>query len=81
MSTIETVVAEIALMRRDFAALVHAITPWIGTDEMKLRYGVKDPKTLVAMELRGEIPLRAKGRWNRAEVMQWEAAQSMRRAA
>lgn len=74
MSTIEKVVAELALMRRELAGLVQVVSPWISSEEMGNRYRVKDPKTLVAMERRGEIPIRAHGRWNRAEVMQWEAA-------
>jgi len=74
VNNIEQMAQEMRMMRRELASVVQAVTPWIGSDEMKLRYGVKDPKTLAAMEVRGEIPTRSHGRWNRAEVMQWEAA-------
>lgn len=80
MSTIEKVIAELALMRRELAGLVQVVSPWISSEEMRSRYGIKDPGTLAKMEQRGEIPIRSHGRWNRAEVMQWEAASNMRGA-
>jgi hypothetical protein len=66
--------AEVALMRRELAALVQTISPWVSSEEMYGRYKVKDPHTLRAMERRGDIPMRVRGRWLRAELMQWEAA-------
>lgn len=56
----------------EVAHLAAAQLPWVTTTEMCQRYNVT-PKTLTAMELRGDIPARHKGRWNRAELLTWEA--------
>ena len=64
--------AEISNLRREVCALAQLLSPYIDQSEMQTRYGVTS-KTLLAMERRGEIPERVKGRWVRAEVVQWEA--------
>ena len=55
-------------------ALISALSPYIGQEEMQARYGVTG-QTLLAMERRGEIPTRVKGRWSRAEVLANECEQ------
>jgi predicted DNA-binding transcriptional regulator AlpA len=65
--------SEIELLRREVAALVSNLSPFIGQEEMQARYGVTS-KTLLAMERRKEIPTRVRGRWLRSEVLDWEAA-------
>ena len=60
-------------LQREVMHLVAQQMPWLTTAEMCQRYSVT-PKTLTAMELRGEIPTRQKGRWNRAELLAWELA-------
>ena len=66
-----TLAHNIIQMRAELTQLAQSLAPWITLDEMCSRYKVTG-KTLLAMERRGEIPLRIRGRWNRAEVMQWE---------
>lgn len=58
---------------QEVARLVDLQSPWITNEEMCQRYSVT-PKTLTAMEKRGDIPTRARGRWLRSELLQWEAA-------
>lgn len=65
--------SEIELLRREFAALVASLSPYIGQEEMQARYQVTG-QTLLAMERRNEIPTRARGRWIRTEVLAWECA-------
>lgn len=72
MSTLESLETSVRQLRNEVATLAQTMSPWITSDEMCRRYGVT-VKTLAAMERREEIPLRVHGRWNRAEVMQWEA--------
>lgn len=69
----EVAVLEIQRMRVEFARLVESLSPWLSTEEMCARYTCT-PQTLRNMERRGDIPTRANGRWNRIELMQWEAA-------
>lgn len=59
-------------LRQEVTALINAVSPYIGQDEMQARYGVCS-KTLTAMERRGEIPFRVRGRWKRTDVMAYEA--------
>ena len=63
---------ELQRMRREFSALVASLSPWIGMEEMKARYGVIG-KTLLEMERRKQIPERVNGRWLRSEVIAWES--------
>jgi hypothetical protein len=72
MSTIEHQIAQLTRAVQDLAS---QMSPWISTQEMCKRYDCT-PKTLNAMERRGDIPWRVKGRWNRAEVIEWEARQA-----
>lgn len=65
--------AELKQIRQELAYIARALSPWIEMAEMCQRYGVCS-KTLLAMERRGDIPARVRGRWNRAEVMQVETA-------
>lgn len=65
---------EIRILREAVAALVAQLSPYIGQDEMQSRYGVTG-QTLLAMERRGEIPTRVKGRWLRVDVLQHECQQ------
>lgn len=69
----DAAVLEIQRMRVEFARLVESLSPWLSTEEMCARYTCT-PQTLRNMERRGTIPTRSNGRWNRTEVMQWEAA-------
>lgn len=69
----EAAVLEIQRMRVEFARLVESLSPWLSMDEMCARYKCTT-QTLRDMERRGDIPKRSNGRWNRIEVMQWEAA-------
>jgi len=75
LSTLETIETSVRQLREEVATLALSLSPWIGMDEMCRRYGVTS-KTITAMERRGEIPVRVHGRWNRAEVMQWEAQET-----
>ena len=67
---------ELQSLRREVAALLANLSPYIGREEMEARYGVGSA-TLLAMERRKEIPLRHRGRWIRTEVLQWESARNM----
>lgn len=69
MTDIEKRLAHLTTAVTQLAALM---SPWITTPEMCTRYDCT-PKTLAAMERRGEIPWRVAGRWNRAEVLEWES--------
>ena len=64
--------SDLEKLRREVAGLVAALSPWISMEEMQARYIVCS-KTLLAMERRGDIPTRVKGRWSRADVMEWES--------
>lgn len=64
-------IAELRQLRETVKTLVNALSPYIEQAEMQTRYGVTG-QTLLAMERRKEIPQRTKGRWVRAEVMEWE---------
>ena len=66
---------DIERLRKEVAGLVAALSPWIMTPEMCSRYDCC-PKTLNRMERSGDIPWRIKGRWKRADVMDWEAKQT-----
>jgi hypothetical protein len=63
------------LLTREVSRLTELLSPWVSIDEMCKRYNVT-PKTLTAMERRGDIPERTKGRWNRSELQQWEQRRS-----
>ena len=65
----------VAMLTREVSKLALMLSPWVTTDEMCQRYGCT-PQTLTNMERRGDIPTRANGRWNRIELMQWEAARN-----
>lgn len=67
--------SEIELLRREIATLVANLSPYIGQEEMQARYSVTG-QTLLAMERRGEIPTRARGRWLRTEVLAWESVRN-----
>ncbi|MEH3087679.1 MAG: hypothetical protein PGN26_14360 [Xylophilus ampelinus] len=56
---------------REVSNLSQQLSPWVGVAEMEKRYGVT-LKTLTAMERRGDLPLRHKGRWSRVELIEWE---------
>jgi hypothetical protein len=60
------------LLLREVQSLVKNQSPWIDQDEMIERYKCTRP-TLAAMERRGEIPTRVNAKWNRAEVIEFEA--------
>jgi hypothetical protein len=63
---------ELKMLRREVVNLVSQLSPYIGMEEMQARYNVCG-KTLLAMERRGEIPQRHRGRWLRSEVLAREA--------
>jgi hypothetical protein len=63
--------SEVELLKREVSALIAALSPYIGQDEMQSRYGVTG-QTLLNMERRGDIPTRSRGRWSRADVLAWE---------
>ena len=67
----DSAVIELARLRKEVAALVMQLAPWIGMEEMCSRYSVSS-KTVLAMERRGDIPMRARGRWRRSEVLEYE---------
>lgn len=66
---------ELKQLRREVANLAALLSPWITTTEMCQRYDCT-PKTLANMERRGDLPWRVKGRWNRAEIIEWESRQA-----
>lgn len=66
---------QIAVNPRDLEAVMAACAPWVSIDEMCQRYRVASPKTICAMEQRGEIPKRKGRLWSRVQLMQWEAEQ------
>ena len=66
--------SDLEKLRREVAAMVAAMSPWIMTPEMCARYDCCI-KTLNRMERANEIPWRVKNRWSRAEVMAWENKQ------
>ena len=63
--------SEVELLKREVSALIAALSPYIGQEEMQARYSVTG-QTLLAMERRGEIPTRVGGRWLRADVLEHE---------
>ena len=65
--------SELELLRREVASLIANLSPYIGQEEMQARYQVTG-QTLLAMERRGEIPARSRGRWLRCEVLAMECA-------
>jgi hypothetical protein len=73
MNELLVTAAELKHLRQELAFIARAISPWIEMAEMCQRYGVCS-KTMLAMERRGDIPARVRGRWKREEVMQAEAA-------
>jgi len=68
----ESATLELQIMRREFAALLANLSPWVSTDEMCARYDCT-PKTLNNMERDGRIPFRKRGKWNRVELVNWES--------
>lgn len=71
----DTATLEIRNLRKEVAALIASLSPFIGQEEMQTRYGVTG-QTLLAMERRKEIPTRVRGRWSRREVLEWESAKA-----
>ena len=67
----DSAVIELQQLRREVVSLMAMLSPYIGQEEMQARYGVTG-QTLLAMERRGEIPYRQRGRWSRTEVIDWE---------
>lgn len=67
----EEAVIELRQLREQVAALMDCLTPFVGTDEMCKRYRCT-AQTLLAMEKRGEIPFRVRGRWLRSELLEWQ---------
>lgn len=65
--------AAVNILAAQVARLSAVLAPWVGSDEMLARYDVTI-KTLAAMEKRGEIPYRVRGRWLRSELLEWELA-------
>ena len=78
ISEIRQLRSELSALRVEFAKLASLLSPWIGTDEMRARYGVT-LKTLTEWERSGKIPCRVHGRWNRTQVLEWESAQKPNR--
>lgn len=68
----ESAMIELQIMRREFAALLANLSPWVSTDEMCARYDCT-PKTLNNMERDGRIPFRKRGKWNRVDLVNWES--------
>lgn len=68
----ESAVLEVRRLSMEVERLIASLSPWLSTEEMCARYSCT-PQTLRNMERRGDIPTRTNGRWNRSEVMQWEA--------
>lgn len=68
----ESATLELQIMRREFAALLANLSPWVSTDEMCARYDCT-PKTLNNMERDGRIPFRKRGKWDRVELVNWES--------
>ena len=64
-------VMELRQLREQVAALMDCLTPFVSTDEMCKRYNCT-AQTLAAMEKRGEIPFRVRGRWLRSELLEWQ---------
>lgn len=64
-------VMELRQLREQVAALMDCLTPFVSTDEMCKRYNCT-AQTLTAMEKRGEIPFRVRGRWLRSELLEWQ---------
>lgn len=69
----ESAILEIKKMRLEMERMIASLSPWLSVEEMCARYDCT-PQTLRNMERRGDIPTRCKGRWDRQEVMQWEAS-------
>lgn len=65
----------VLLLAREVSRLTELLSPYVGTDEMCVRYDCTG-QTLTAMERRGDIPQRVKGRWSRSELQQWEQRRS-----
>ena len=76
MSVTESVFALAAELRR----LQQQVAPWVGMDEMCIRYDCT-PATIRAMERRGDIPARVKGRWYRPQLCEWESRVARRTGA
>lgn len=68
----DTATLEIRNLRREVAALIASLSPFVGTDEMCKRYDCTS-KTLHNMERDGRIPFRKSGKWNRVELLKWES--------
>ena len=62
---------QVARLTEKITRLIEHQAPWTGMDEMQARYDVTS-KTSLAMEKRGDIPTRVRGRWLRTEVTVWE---------
>ena len=73
VSSSPSLLSVVNLLAAEVARLSALLAPWVGSDEMLARYGVTI-KTLAAMEKRGEIPYRVRGRWLRSELLEWEIA-------
>jgi hypothetical protein len=71
MNASEQILVELQQLRLQVNVLSANLSPFIGMDEMQSRHGVGG-KTLLAMERRGEIPVRVRGKWVRTEVLEWE---------
>ena len=65
---LESIVLKLAA---EVARMAELLSPFVSTDEMCKRYDCT-AQTLTAMERRGDIPLRIRGRWSRSELQQWE---------
>lgn len=52
--------------------LQQQVAPWVSMDEMCARYDCT-PATIRAMERRGDVPQRVKGRWYRPQLCEHES--------
>lgn len=75
MSNTENLQSTVMLLAREVSRLTELLSPFVSTDEMCKRYDCTG-QTLTAMERRGDIPQRVKGRWSRSELQQWEQRRS-----
>jgi hypothetical protein len=65
----------VLMLAREVGRLTEMLNPFVGTEEMCRRYNCTG-QTLTAMERRGEIPMRTRGKWSRSELQQWEQRRS-----
>lgn len=70
-AALQALTSQVHVLTQAVAALSDQLDPWLTVKDMCKRFGCT-PKTLTAMEQRGQIPTRSQGKWLRSELFYFQ---------